>query len=148
MTKDTSTSCVLIPCSEDEHWAVPQSCLAEIQVVKSTSASPPAEVLWRGREVPVMDCGSDGALPWAERRAGTGLVAIFLGLEGVGCEYWGVAVRGDGLAIARLSPDNISDASSAARSYATTAFTYNDVLYQVPDLDGLQKQIAAGMEAA
>lgn len=144
----TQTSCVLIPCSETERWAVPQACLAHIQVVKSTSESPPEVVLWRGREVPVMDRGRNGALPWAERRAGTGLVAIFIGLEEEGCEYWGVAVRGEGLDIARLTQDNMRDAADQAMEDAVSAFIYNDVLYQVPDLNGLQKQIAADMQAA
>ncbi len=148
MTEGTSTSCVLIPCSDTENWAVPQACLAEIHVVNSTSKTPPKAVEWRGQKVPVMDLGEKGAAPWGERRVGTGLVAIFLGLEGAGCDYWGVAVRGEGLAVARLSSEEISDASGEALEHAASAFKYNDVLYQVPDLDGLQQRIATSAEAA
>ncbi|MDX1732751.1 MAG: hypothetical protein R3228_00210 [Halioglobus sp.] len=148
MSESTATSCVLIPCSETERWAVPQACLAEIQVVNSTSEDPPPAISWRGREVPVLDRGEGGEVPWAERRIGTGLVAIFLGREESECEYWGVAIRGQGLTVASLVPADINDASSEAADDASSAFIYNDVLYQVPDLDGLQKHIAANLAAA
>lgn len=148
MTDEARTSCVLIPCSDNERWAVPQNCLAEIHVVNSTEEEPPAQVEWRGREVPVVDFGSDKDTPWCEKRVGTGLVAIFLGLENEACQYWGVAIRGAGLDLVNLSPEEVADASNDALEHASAAFTYNDVLYQVPDLDGLQKKVAADVAAA
>ena len=143
MSDEATTSRVLIPCSDDECWAVPQSCLAEIHVVNSDQETPPQSIEWRGREVPVVDFGSDAATRWCERRVGTGLVAIFLGMEGAECEYWGVAIRGAGLDLVKLDPDELLDASEDAKAHASAAFRYNDVLYQVPDLDGLQQRAAA-----
>jgi hypothetical protein len=146
--EDTTTRCVLIPCSTDEHWAVPQNCLAEITTVNADSEEPPETIDWRGREVPVIDFGAGCETPWSERRVGTGLVAIFLGLAGEGCEYWGVALRGNALAVANLAPDTVSDAPDRAVEHASGAFEYEGVLYQVPDLDGLQKKLAAARQTA
>lgn len=148
MTEGATASCVLIPCSENERWAVPQNCLAEIQVVNSLSDDPPSHVFWRGCEVPVMDIGEDSGIAWREPRVGTGLVAIFLGLEGQDCEYWGVALRGGGLSMVTLGQDDIVDAPEEAADYASAAFRHKDVLYQVPDLTGLQKKIIAQTQAA
>ncbi len=147
MSDDAITSCVLIPCSDNEKWAVPQNCLAEIHVVNSIEETPPSLLEWRGREVPVVDFGAESDAPWCEQRIGTGLVAIFLGLEGEACEYWGVAIRGAGLDVVTLASAELVDASEEACEHASAAFKYNDVLYQVPDLDGLQKR-AAKMAAA
>lgn len=145
---DSTTRCVLIPCATDEHWAVPQNCLAEITTINADSDEPPASIDWRGREVPVLDFGADCETPWCERRVGTGLVAIFLGLSGEGCEYWGVALRGNALAVASLSSDAVNDAPDQAVEHATGAFEYQGVLYQVPDLDSLQKKLAADQKVA
>ena len=94
MTDNTKRWCVLIPCSSTETWAVPQNCLGEIVTLYTDSTRPPDEITWRGRTVPVLDFGSDDGSVWREPRRGAGLVAIFLGLKGEGCEYWGLAVRG------------------------------------------------------
>ena len=107
MTNDTKQWCVLIPCSTTETWAVPQNCLAEIMTLNTDTALPPDEVNWRGRTVPVLDFGSDDGSLWREPHRGAGLVAIFLGLRGEGCEYWGVAVRGEGLKVVSLSPEEV-----------------------------------------
>jgi len=127
---------------------VPQNCLAEILTVSSDSDTPPEAVSWRGVDVPVMDFGADGAAPWREARVGTGLVAVFLGLKGENCEYWGVAVRGQGLSIAALSPREVADVEDEVAEHASAAFRYREGLYQVPDLDGLQKTLAASMSVA
>lgn len=146
MSEDAMRSCVLIPCSRAESWAVPQVCLAEILTLQMAAESPPAEIEWRGRTVPVLDMGEDEESTWQEQ-SGAGLVAIFLGLEGEGCDYWGVAVRGNGLAIEKVSPEEVNDAPDEVLPHATAAFRLNDVLYQVPDLDSFQKKLSAGVGA-
>jgi len=148
MTDETKTRCVLIPCSGRETWAVPQNCLAEIITVSSSSENPPEEVTWRELQVPVLDFGRDGSEAWREPRVGTGLVAIFLGLAGEGCEYWGVAVRGRGLTIATLTEAEVADAPDEALEHAAGAFRHGNALYQVPDLDGLQKKLADSQKVA
>lgn len=142
MTDDASRWCVLIPCSETESWAVPQNCLAEILTLQDSAELPPDELSWRGRTVPVLDFGSDDGSAWREPHRGTGLVAIFLGLEGEGCDYWGVAVRGQGLAVTQVAPDDVKDTPEAVLQHATAAFELRGAVYQVPDLDVLQKKIA------
>jgi hypothetical protein len=148
MSDNTKRWCVLIPCSSAETWAVPQNCLGEIVTLHTDTALPPDEVTWRGRTVPVLDFGSDDGSPWREPRRGAGLVAIFLGLKGEGCEYWGVAVRGQGLRVVSLSPEDVEDAPDRVQRYATAAFNFNGVLCQVPDLDSFQKKIAVSQQVA
>lgn len=143
MTDNAKRWCVLIPCSKTETWAVPQNCLGEIVTLQTDSELPPDEVNWRDCVVPVLDFGSDDGSRWRESRRGTGLIAIFLGLKGEGCEYWGLAVRGAGLRVASLSPDEVEDMPDQVGEHATAAFNFHGVLCQVPDLDGLQKTIAA-----
>ncbi|MEZ5503593.1 MAG: hypothetical protein R3E50_13380 [Halioglobus sp.] len=148
MSENTKRWCVLIPCSRTETWAVPQNCLAEIVTLYTDSDLPPDEVTWRGRTVPVLDLGSEDGSPWREQRRGAGLVAIFLGLKGEGCEYWGVAVRGRGLCVVSLLPEEVEDAPEAVGQHATAAFNFHGQLCQVPDLDRFQKQIAASQKVA
>jgi hypothetical protein len=143
MTDNTARWCVLIPCSKTETWAVPQNCLGEIVTLQADSELPPDEVNWRDRVVPVLDFGSDDGSLWREPRRGTGLIAIFLGLKGEGCEYWGMAVRGEGLRVVSLSPEEVEDLPEQVSEHATAAFNYHGVLCQVPDLDGFQKTVAA-----
>lgn len=148
MSDNTKRWCVLIPCSKTETWAVPQNCLAEIVTLQADTPSPPRQVIWRERTVPVLDLGSDDGSLWRQPRREAGLVAIFLGLKGEGCEYWGVAVRGEGLAVAGLSPEEVEDVSGRTLEHATAAFIFKGVLCQVPDLDGLQKRIAVNQMVA
>lgn len=143
MTDNTKRWCVLIPCSNTETWAVPQNCLGEIVTLQTDSELPPDEVSWRDRVVPVLDLGRDDGSPWRESRRGTGLIAIFLGLKGEGCEYWGMAVRGQGLRAVSLSPDEVEDMPDQVGEHAAAAFNFHGVLCQVPDLDVFQKTIAA-----
>lgn len=148
MTDNAKRWCVLIPCSNTETWAVPQNCLAEIMTLNVDTLLPPDEVSWRGRTVPVLDFGSDDGSLWRGPRRGAGLVAIFLGLRGEGCEYWGVAVRGEGLRVVSLSPEEVEDVPEQASPHATAAFTFKGVLCQVPDLDSFQKKIAVTRHVA
>jgi len=148
MSDDSSRWCVLIPCSKTESWAVPQNCLAEIVTLPATSEQPPEEILWRDQAVPVLDFGYDDGSRWREQRGGSGLLAVFLGLEGEGCDYWAVAVRGEGLAVTALAPDDIEDAPDAVLEHSTGAFSLQGHVYQVPDLAALQKKIAASQEVA
>jgi hypothetical protein len=142
MTDNTKLWCVLIPCSSTETWAVPQNCLAEIVTLHTDAVQPPQQIVWRERTVPVLDLGADDDSPWQQPNRDAGLVAVFLGLKGDGCEYWGVAIRGEGLTVAGLVPEEVDDVSDEVRDYATAAFRFNGLLCQVPDLDSFQKKIA------
>jgi len=148
MTDDVSHWCVLIPCSKTESWAVPQNCLAEIVTLHDATERPPEALSWRGMSVPVLDFGNDDGSPWREQHGGAGLIAIFLGLEGEDCDYWGIAVRGEGLAVKRVCAQQVEDAPEAAQQHATAAFKLQGAVYQVPDLALLQKKIATSQAMA
>ena len=140
--------CVLLPCSGSEFWAVPQNALAEIVTLHAVPEQPPEVMQWRSESVPVLDFGRDDGSRWRERVGGSGLVAVLLGLEGEGCDYWGVAVRGEGLAVRRVAPADVRDAPDAVAEHASAAFVLGGVTYQVPDLVALQRRIAASMAVA
>ena len=142
MNESVKRQCVLIPCSKTETWAVPQNCLGEVFTVHTENEQPPEQVEWRGETVPVMDLGSDDGSQWRDPGRGAGLVAVFLGLKGEGCSYWGVAVRGGGLRVVDIAGDEVQDEPGQVCERATAAFSIKGVVCQVPDLDGLQKQIA------
>lgn len=148
MTDDASRWCVLIPCSKTESWAVPQNCLAEIVTLHDTVEQPPEELDWRGMSVPVLDFGHEDGSHWREQLGGTGLIAIFLGLEGQGCDYWGLAVRGEGLGVRRVAEQQVEDAPGAVQQHATGAFKLQGAVYQVPDLALLQQKIVTGLAVA
>jgi hypothetical protein len=148
MSEITKRWCVLIPCSKKETWAVPQNCLAEIVTLHGDDDTPPRELIWRDRKVPLVDFGGDDGSLWREPRRGAGLVAIFLGLKGEGCEYWGVAIRGEGLRVVSLSPEEVEDMPDLVAQNATAAFNFHGVLCQVPDLDSFQKKIAIAQQVA
>jgi hypothetical protein len=146
--EDDGQWCVLLPLSGSERWAVPQNALAEIVTLHTDSGEPPEELAWRGELVPVLDFGHDDGVPWRERVGGTGLVAVFLGLERENCKYWGMAVRGTDLAVKQLLPDQVDDAPDEVVEHASAAFTLDGIIYQVPDLVALQRRVAASMDAA
>ncbi|MCB1703882.1 MAG: hypothetical protein KDI17_03415 [Halioglobus sp.] len=148
MTDETKLWCALIPCSRTETWAVPQNCLAEIVTLHTDALQPPAQIIWRERTVPVLDLGGEEGPEWQQPHRDAGLVAVFLGLRGDDCEYWAVAIRGDGLKVAPLVPAEVEDAPGQARDYATAAFTFHGQLCQVPDLDSFQKKIAVSSMVA
>ncbi|MEZ5572982.1 MAG: chemotaxis protein CheW [Halioglobus sp.] len=140
--------CVLVPCSKTETWAVPQNCLAEIVTVHTLGSVPPDEVSWRGRSVPILDLGREDGSQWSEPDRGTGLVAIFLGLKGEGCEYWGMAVRGGGLKMVSLSPEEVEDLPEQVAPHATAAFKFDGVVCQIPDLESFQRQSTVKQQVA
>lgn len=148
MSDDNLRWCVLIPCSNTEAWAVPQICLAEIYTHATEMEAPPEEIEWRDRKVPVLDLGAGDGDTWRETRRGSGLIAIFLGLEGEACEYWGVAIRGDGLTVAKVAPSAVEDLPDAIAAHATAAFRLDGSVYQVPDLGKVQKKLAEAREIA
>ena len=148
MTDDESRWCVFIPCSKTESWAVPQNCLAEVVTLHDAAQQPPEELSWRGLSVPVLDFGCDDGSLWRSQHGGAGLIAIFLGLEGEGCDYWGIAVRGEGLAARRVAAPQVEDAPEAMRQHAIAAFKLQGMVYQVPDLALLQKKIATNLAVA
>ena len=134
--------CVLLPCSSKQHWAVPQNCLAEIVTLTvAEDESPPAQMEWRGQTVPVLDLDESDEAPWRESQGRTGLIAIFLGLEGEGLDYWGLALRGSGLGTANLLENEIEDYDVTNNELHSAAFKIADKVYQVPDLFVLQQQM-------
>lgn len=148
MSDNTKLWCALIPCSKTETLAVPQNCLAEIVTLQTDSLVPPRELVWRGRTVPVLDLGGDDGSSWQQPNREAGLVAIFLGLKGEGCEYWALAIRGVGLKVASLVSEELEEVTQGLQDYATAAFMLNGVLCQVPDLDNFQKRIAVSQMVA
>ncbi len=141
MTDKASRWCVFLPCSREEIWAIPQSCLAEIVTLPAAQESPPQQITWRGREVPVLDLGTGNDPAWRESKGDTGLVAVILGLKGQGNDYWAVALRGDGLAVKNIAVERITDVPEQVSERSTSAFELHGVIYQVPDLPELQKQV-------
>lgn len=135
--------CVLLPCSKREKWAVPQNCLAEIVTLPSDSEEPPEHFNWRGQEVSVLNLDRDCELPWRDVRAGTGLVAVMLGLKGGAWEYCGVALRGAGLGMKDLADEAIEDAPELAVEGAVSAFRMRGEIYQVPQLQELHARHSA-----
>lgn len=148
MSENANKWCVLVPCSHTETWAVPLNCLAEIVTLHTDAVSPPSVVSWRERTVPVLDLGADDGSHWLAASRGTGLVAIFLGLKGEGCDYWALAVRGEGLRVVSLASEAVEDVPEQVRQHATAAFRFHDVVCQVPDLDSFQRKAAAGQHVA
>jgi len=119
-------------------WAIPQNCLAEIVTLQNAGVTPPDRISWRGEEVPVLDLGGP---PWREPGGDSGLVAVILGLKGQGNDYWAVALRGEGLAVKNIANEKIKDLPDRVTERSTSAFELHEVLYQVPDLPELQKQV-------
>jgi hypothetical protein len=146
MSDRASRWCVFLPCSREEVWAIPQSCLAEIVTVQTQSDVPPEQINWRGQDICVLDLDPGGKTPWRDPVGGqTGLIAVIPGLKGQG-ENWAVALRGEGLAVRNISTDKIRDLPDRVMERSSSAFELENSVYQVPDLPELQKQ--AGMYRA
>ena len=135
--ENESRWCVLLPCSSQETWAVPQKCLAEIVTLPAEGLLPPAKLFWRGRDVPVLDLDMDDAAPWRDSRAATGLIAVVLGLKGGSWDYYGVALRGGGLTMKDLSREEIEDVPELVFEGSSSAFRMNGDVYQIPDMASL-----------
>jgi len=144
MSDNTFGCCVLLPCSSERFWVVPQRCLGEIVTVSCREEQPPAEIEWRGRVVPVIDFGRGDTLPWRDHRGGAGLIAIVLGQRDEACQYFGVAVRGGALGVSDLPEGDIEDLPDVELDFTTAAFRMNGNIYQVPDLLALQRAIGVG----
>lgn len=138
MSEQAERMCVLLPCGPDRQWAVPQKCLGEIVTLPAHEDQVPEQVSWRGVEIPVMDFGADGELPWRDAGNSSGLIAVILGLQGGGSDYWGVALRGPGLAVRRIDSADCRDLPAAVDEYALAAFELDGKVYQVPNLPALQ----------
>jgi len=143
VTEAGGTSCVLLSCSTLEHWALPQNCLAEILAPGAGGEAPDGGMIWRGREVPVLESGAGGVIPWRRSRGAADLVAILIGRPWRGCDYFGVAVRAEGLAVVSLRAGDLTEAPGREVQHARAAFHLGGVLYQVPDLDALQRRASA-----
>lgn len=146
--ENESRWCVLLPCSSQETWALPQKCLAEIVTLPTEASSPPTELFWRGRDVPILDLDTGNVAPWRDSRAGTGLIAVMLGLEGGSWEYYGVALRGGGLKMKDLSREQIEDVPELALKESSAAFRMNGEVYQIPELASLPERQDSQRSAA
>ena len=138
MSEQKQRMCVLLPCASNRHWAVPQNCLAEILTLPASDDNVPAQVRWRGVDIPVIDLADGSDLSWRDEKKGTGLIAVILGVRGAGPDYWGVALRGEGLSVRQLDADECDDRADAMQEYALAAFELDGQVYQVPDLPALQ----------
>ena len=144
MSSEQRQWCVFLPLGSGESgetWAVPQNVVAEIVTVNEADAVPPVDLAWRGRTLPVFDPGADSQTPWCNEFGRTGLVAVLLGLEGAALEYWGLALRGDGLTIKDMRTETVQDARDEAYTHAITAFRLNEQLVQIPDLALMQHKL-------
>ena len=130
--------CVFLPCRRGQVWAVPQNCLGEIVTLPAQGASAPPSIDWRGQRVPVIDFGGAGDAAWVDEKTATGLVAVFLGIRGQACDYWGLALRGSGLGVRRVEEATCTDRPDACGEHALAAFEFEGAIYQVPDLPALQ----------
>jgi len=135
--------CVLLPCSKGEIWAVPQNCLAEIVTLPAEDDEPPEQFTWRGQIVPVLDLDEQHDATWRNDRAGTGLVAVMLGLKDGAWEYCGVALRGEGLGMKDLAVETIEDVPEMALDCSLSAFRMSGEIYQVPNLQELYSRSGA-----
>ena len=151
MSEQQERMCVLLPCASNRRWALPQNCLAEILTLAAAGELPPQEANWRGCMIPVLVAGGEEAQAradnWRDQHSGTGLVAVIPGLQGVGCDYWAVAILGDGLRLFAIDEAAIEDAPEEVRDYASAAFRLDGIVYQVPDLKDLQAGIGKGVAA-
>lgn len=138
MSEQKQRMCVLLPCAADRRWAVPQNCLAEILTLPASDNNVPAQVCWRGVDIPVIDFAGGSGAPWRDDNKGSGLIAVILGVRGAGPDYWGVALRGDGLSVRQLDADECEDRPDAMLEHALAAFELDGQVYQVPDLPALQ----------
>ncbi len=140
MSEENKRMCVLLPCGNGQRWAVPQTCLAEILTLQEVEDSPPAQISWRGRDLPVLDIGEGGSEPWLNPRTSSGLIVVILGVTGAGADYWALAIRGEGLAVRHLDEQDCQDRPEQEKDYALAAFELAGSLYQVPDLPSLQQR--------
>ena len=138
MSDQEERMCVLLPCGRGRQWAVPQNCLAEMLTLPASEDRVPVQVNWRGVEIPILDFGADDGLPWRDPGNGTGLIAVILGLQGAGADYWGVALRGPGLSVRKIAPDDCRDLPAAVDEHCLAAFELGGQTYQVPDLPAMQ----------
>ena len=143
MSENANRRCLFLPCSDGEIWALPKNCLAEIITLYKADEKPPAQITWRGHEVPVVDVDTGDVARWRDSRSGTALVAVLLGIEGLGCEYLGIAMRGLGLSLQTVPEDEVEECPEQATPASLGAFRWRGVVYQVPDLLALQARIAS-----
>jgi hypothetical protein len=141
MSSDVRQWCVFLPLGSGETWAVSQNVVAEIVTVPATGSEPPEELVWRGTTVSILDPGVATQTPWCDQYGRAGLVAVLLGLEGGDLQYWGVALRGQGLTIKDMHREAVEDARDEAHTDAITAFRLNQQLVQIPDLAMMQHKL-------
>ena len=141
MSVDDRQWCIFLPCGNGDTWAVPQNAVAEIVTVEGHSSEPPKTIMWRGRNLPVVDPSTDKSTAWRDKYGRSGLVAVILGLEGEELEYWGVALRGEGLTIKDMRSETVEEAQDEAQERSLTAFRLNQHVVQIPDLAKMQHEL-------
>ena len=146
MTGDRPSTCVLLPCSAGEYWALPQCCLGEIVAVPAEGQQPPAQFDWRGLQLPVLNRWKGAG--WSDPRSGTGLVAVLLPLSGERGTCWGLALGNQGPQIAELQAGEIEELPPAGADKFLAAFRLGGSVCQVPDLRAWETIMAASGAAA
>ncbi len=147
MSQENARWCVLMSCSENENWALPQNALGEIVTLPSETDQPPMQIRCRGRQLPIRGLARAATQPWLDSRSGAGIMAVILGLGGEPGGAWAVALRGGLLTVQALDDEDLEDTPQALCENSTAAFRYRDRLFQVPDLQHWQQSLAPAVEA-
>ena len=59
-----------------------------------------------------------------------------------------MAVRGEGLKVVSLSPEEVEDLPEHVERHATAAFKFDGVVCQIPDLESFQRQSTVKQQVA
>jgi hypothetical protein len=133
MRPDSLQRCVLLPCHGGQTWAVPPNCLVEIAMVPVATAD---RVSWRDRDIPLFEVAS------AAPRPDPCPCAIFLGMKGQRCDFWALALADCGARAVTLAAAVLEEQPDQVQADCLSAFRFEGLLCQVPDLPALQARLA------
>jgi hypothetical protein len=136
-------ACVLLTCSANEVWAVPEAVLATI----FHCAELPPRLQWSGQSLPLLD-RAEAEPPGFSGPAAGELVAVFHGGPIASLPFWGLRLRRPGAQWVLLSSDELAERADVALPDAITAFEYQGRLCQVPDLVTLGATLADTLQSA
>ncbi|QIB65648.1 hypothetical protein [Kineobactrum salinum] len=136
MSSDNSQRCILLPCADDQTWAVPPNCLAEIALLPAISTD---RVSWRHRDIPLF-VGASAAL-----RADPCPCAIFLGIGDQNCDFWALALSSCSVRAMTLPAAALEEEPEQVQPGCLGAFRFEGLLCQVPDLPALQARLAGSV---
>lgn len=136
-------ACVLLTCSADEAWAVPETVLATIFHCTDLSSVPQ----WAGQGLPLLDRAKAEPPGFSGPAAGE-LVAVFRGGPDGTLPFWGLRLRRPGAHWVVIAADEVTERPDAALPDAIAAFEYRGRLCQVPDLAALEASLARSVQSA